>query len=156
MKIEHKEVSRTVEIAGIGKRDRSHADLTDPVTKAKYPKEGVPFQVCETLADVNEVLKGATAEEKQKEMIDLVNFARWSQLRSEISAKLAGTGRKSAISAVRKMVKMLQGMNPGLSAEALATQVLAMPGIKAQLEAEGLSIEETLTADETEEVEAEA
>ena len=139
MQTEHRKLSRTIEIPGIGKRERTHTDIG-------FPEEGVPFQVAETLEEVMNLIPGDNQEEKNKNVLDLLNSARWAEERAKLSAKLAGTGRKSAISTVKRTIKMLRDVNPDMSEAALAHTVITLPGITEALESEGLTVEDVQKA----------
>lgn len=87
-------------------------------------KCSVNFRNAET---VEEML--ALSDGKLADLLKTFNDGRWAALRTKVSNTLAGTNPVQ--SAIGKMVKAFQTLNPGMTEEQVRSLVLAMPGISA-------------------------
>lgn len=109
MKTEKYAVSRTIE-AGTEKIER---------------KTSVNFRLAESVDEMLQLAGG-----KLEDVLKTYNEGRWGILRTKVSNTLAGTNPVQ--SAIGKMVKAFQVLNPSMSEEQVRSLVLAMPGIADQ------------------------
>ncbi len=141
------EVSRSLEIEGIGSKDAS--ETLEYVRVQESCDAAQAFQAMLSIAANRAKKINAKKEDGKKEVKDLglvisyFNDGLTADLKTEVSGKIMSAASK-ALRGLKKVLSGMKAMNPSLSQKELAALVLSMGGIREKLQAEGVTLSDAI------------